>query len=142
MVKVWVRNSLFIVFGVVLLCLPAAAFAEPLDSGVTQIDQLTEPIQKPAIQAPRLSKDIVRPDKELLVSIGHDTAVLEPNAPYEIFLDDVSLGIFNSDPNGQLFVQVKIPAAKQAGAVTLHVKGLGLEVSKEVTLVLPLAVQS
>jgi hypothetical protein len=128
---VFVRKSLFIVLGAVLLCLPAAAFAEPLDS--SEIDRaiadiLNAPDLEPLpalptdpIDAPRLSKDVASLDKELLVSIGHDTAVLDPNAPYEIFLDDTSLGTYTSDANGQLFVQVVLPTDIRPGPHRLKV---------------------
>lgn len=145
--KQLVKKAVFGVLGAVLLCAPATVFAEPLDTDydapqfsetlqAPELDQVISDIDQPDfMHAPHLSRDVADPRKELLVSIGHDTAVLEPNAPYEIFLDDTSLGTYESDANGQLFVQVKIPASTTPGPHTLKVSNDSLTLQKPIQFI-------
>jgi hypothetical protein len=123
------RNLAFAVLGSVLLCLPATAWAEPLDAATHQItDQRVRPFGTPtkteplveATEAPYLSRDVVTAGKELLVSIGQSSGIkLVPGGMYEILLDETSLGSYPADPNGQLFVQVPIPPTTPSGIHTL-----------------------
>lgn len=125
--------------GAVLLCLPATVFAEPLDTATppTQVRpaELIIPDKTQIIESPHLVRNNVAAGREVLVSIGPDTLVLEPNAPHEIFLDEISLGTYTSDYNGQLFVQVKIPAGTTPGPHQIQVKTPTQTIQKSVQII-------
>lgn len=133
--RVQVRKAIFGVLGVVLLCLPATAWAVPLDNPEVVVD--TTLAQTQPLEAPNLSRDAASLEKELLVSIGYDTVILEPNAPYEIFLDDISLGLFTSDSNGQLFVQVKLPLGTLPGSYMLNVTDQNVLIAQKTIQITP-----
>ncbi len=126
---------MFVVLGAVLLCVPSVAWAEPLDTGFLDIPELSESIQEPEltniindleipepIEASFLSKDYAQAGKELLISIGSTSGItLNPGQTYQIYLDDTLLATHPADQNGQLFVQVSIPADTPPGTHTIQV---------------------
>lgn len=132
------KKAIFCVLGAILLCLPATAFAMPLDDAIEPTEAEVTPLQEAteAIEAPYLSKDVVTAGKELLVSIGSTSGIkLIPGGMYEIFLDDTSLGSYHADYNGQLFVQVKIPANTTPGTHTLKTTNQALTLQKTIKII-------
>ena len=82
------KKAVFGVLGAILLCLPATAFAIPLDDATeVVVPEITTPPEPPeaevappqqateAVEAPYLSKGTVTAGKELLVSIGESSGI-------------------------------------------------------------------